>query len=474
MNKKGFTLIELLSVIVILAIIALIATPIVIGIIGNSKISTINISVQNYLKAVEISLEKNMLTNLNNKISNGVYMINKEGNICIGTYIDNLCNGNILEIEINGEVPTGGVIEIKDSKVGYYELDISEKTLYKINPTKEDCFETKENADGTLTINRFICAPKVWDASKSMTITNTNKINNIVDVIIPTRIGNKIVTSIGNHAFERNNINSIIISPSITTIELSAFYENNLSSAKIPSSVTNVGNYAFSGNKLTNIVISEGVKTIGLSSFERNRLTNLEIPSSVINIGVNAFFGNKLKDECAYIYARNSDGSIDYTTIIGYGGQSKDIVIPREKNGIKLTTIGEKAFLYNYLTSVIIPEGVTTIGDLSFERNNLTNIIIPESVTTIGVSAFYANKLTSIEIPKYVTTIGRHTFYGNQLTSIEIPSNITSIGHQAFDNNKLTSVIIKNKSGLSDFKTFGGSVFGWEEGYSDEDITWQS
>ena len=38
-NKKGFTLIELLAVIVILAIIALIATPIVLGIIEDSRSS---------------------------------------------------------------------------------------------------------------------------------------------------------------------------------------------------------------------------------------------------------------------------------------------------------------------------------------------------------------------------------------------------------------------------------------------------
>ena len=37
MNKKGFTLIELLAVIVILAIIALIATPIVLNLISESK-----------------------------------------------------------------------------------------------------------------------------------------------------------------------------------------------------------------------------------------------------------------------------------------------------------------------------------------------------------------------------------------------------------------------------------------------------
>lgn len=37
MNKKGFTLIELLAVIVILAIIALIATPIILGIINEAR-----------------------------------------------------------------------------------------------------------------------------------------------------------------------------------------------------------------------------------------------------------------------------------------------------------------------------------------------------------------------------------------------------------------------------------------------------
>ena len=36
-NKKGFTLIELLAVIIILAVIALIATPIVLNVIDNAR-----------------------------------------------------------------------------------------------------------------------------------------------------------------------------------------------------------------------------------------------------------------------------------------------------------------------------------------------------------------------------------------------------------------------------------------------------
>ena len=56
MNKnKGFTLIELLAVIVILAIIALIATPIVLGIINDTKESANKQSALFIVNAVEQS-----------------------------------------------------------------------------------------------------------------------------------------------------------------------------------------------------------------------------------------------------------------------------------------------------------------------------------------------------------------------------------------------------------------------------------
>ena len=55
MENKGFTLIELLAVIVILAIIALIATPIVLGIIEDSRENTNRVSAQYIVDAVEKS-----------------------------------------------------------------------------------------------------------------------------------------------------------------------------------------------------------------------------------------------------------------------------------------------------------------------------------------------------------------------------------------------------------------------------------
>ena len=52
-NKKGFTLIELLAVIVILAIIALIATPIILNMIKNARKSAAKSSTLGFVDSVE-------------------------------------------------------------------------------------------------------------------------------------------------------------------------------------------------------------------------------------------------------------------------------------------------------------------------------------------------------------------------------------------------------------------------------------
>ena len=53
MNKKGFTLIELLAVIVILAVIALIAAPIILGIINDARESSNLRTIERYAGAIQ-------------------------------------------------------------------------------------------------------------------------------------------------------------------------------------------------------------------------------------------------------------------------------------------------------------------------------------------------------------------------------------------------------------------------------------
>jgi len=69
MNKKGFTLIELLAVIVILAVIALIASPIILGIINDTQEAARIRSVEAYIKAIENTASSYMTTNPNASIS---------------------------------------------------------------------------------------------------------------------------------------------------------------------------------------------------------------------------------------------------------------------------------------------------------------------------------------------------------------------------------------------------------------------
>ncbi len=68
MNKKGFTLVELLAVIVILAIIALIATPIILGVIDDARKGAAKSSALGFVDAVEKSIALKMVSDTNASI----------------------------------------------------------------------------------------------------------------------------------------------------------------------------------------------------------------------------------------------------------------------------------------------------------------------------------------------------------------------------------------------------------------------
>ena len=97
MKKKGFTLIELLAVIVVLAVIALIATPIVLNLINTAKKGAAEQSVTGYVKAIENTIIKDMINN--KEVSDGNYKYNS------------------IEADISGKRPTSGKYTVKNGKV---------------------------------------------------------------------------------------------------------------------------------------------------------------------------------------------------------------------------------------------------------------------------------------------------------------------------------------------------------------------
>lgn len=140
MKKKvnGFTLIELLAIIVILAIIATITMPIILGIIERVKKDATVTSISGIEDAIKLN-HYELLTN-NTEISED-YTYNCDENGCFAT-ISNINK----KIETKGEQPTGGIIYVgKDG------------SILKI-----------EN----LLINGFICSKENKDSQVSCRISN--------------------------------------------------------------------------------------------------------------------------------------------------------------------------------------------------------------------------------------------------------------------------------------------------------------
>lgn len=102
MKKRGFTLIELLAVIVILAIIALIATPMIMGVIDEVRKKAAESSANNYTQIVEDSplYDSLLQTGSDEGRSTGVYTVK-----------------DLEGVKMRGEAPTNGWVAIEDGIV---------------------------------------------------------------------------------------------------------------------------------------------------------------------------------------------------------------------------------------------------------------------------------------------------------------------------------------------------------------------
>ena len=124
-KNKGFTLVELLAVIVILALIALIATPIILNVINDAKKQAAKDSAYGYMDAVEKYIVSSELED--KSIKDRTYSVEELNN---------------MGVSVKGSTPDNGNIEIKEGAVKNYNLGIdgyyiTKDEVKKVSTTKK-------------------------------------------------------------------------------------------------------------------------------------------------------------------------------------------------------------------------------------------------------------------------------------------------------------------------------------------------
>ena len=292
----------------------------------------------------------------------------------------------------------------------------------------------------------------------------------------------------------------------VTTIGEYAFsdYDENLTSVTLPETITTIVSYAFDGTVLTELTIPNSVKTIGANVFEYSELRKITLGSGLESIGANAFYRCSSLTEvyalgetpceitgttfpaavkanatlhvpagsvAAYQSSADWSGFKDYQEIAGQPGPGPDPSVPVDVlyNGIlyevtpadgtarvaTVYTAVDSGRLSEYYSGDItiadkVPYNgeeytVSSLGDECFWQCKLTSIQLPETLEKLGWESFY-NILTlpEIVIPDKVAVIEHGDFIAAGIRDITLGAGVTTIEYSAFENmNLITTMTVK-------------------------------
>lgn len=224
-------------------------------------------------------------------------------------------------------------------------------------------FEYEENADGGITITKYIGAD--------------------VAVSIPQKINAKNVTELGERAFSYSyQLKKIQIPDTVIVIEMAAFWHlQQLEKVILSNNLKEIGNGAFeSCEMLSQISLSPSLTDIGNSAFKGCKsLKSVTIPKSVTSWGIDAFAN------CGLERISFEEG---------------------------LEFIGEAAFFNTAITKVNFPSSIKTIKRSAFAGcGSLKEVELNDGLLTVECFAFGGkSELSEITIPSTVTEITEDAF----------------------------------------------------------------
>ena len=358
--------------------------------------------------------------------------------------------------------------------------DTASDTATDTEPASDTASDT---ATDTATDTEYTSGEYNYTVLDDGTAAITKYTGNDENLVIPSELDGKTVSSLGKNSFGMNqSIKTVTIPNTVTVIDNSAFtYCVNLTDVTIPDSVVTISDGAFQNcAKLNNVVVPESVKYFGVRAFgDETALTRIEFSDTnttfandvfegctnlkdIYFTGSEAEFNNaKLSDfdrqlirdnnttvhydshmpaetsnSNDFKYEFNADLSDGSIIITAYKGSDVDVVVPSMIDGHEVTKIDNYVFNDNTsITSVKLPDTVTEIGRSVFKGcTSLVNVYIPETVTNIAKYTFEnCPMLESITLLEGMTRIEPFTFAEcPSLKTVVIPDSITSIDSNAF------------------------------------------
>lgn len=323
------------------------------------------------------------------------------------------------------------------------------------------------------TVDNLVYLYNRTDKTAKVVGNNYEDYSSISELTIPASVPiegeNYAVKGIGAGAFwGKRNIESLIISSGIESIDGNAFRSCGMKFIELPSTITTIGVQAF---------------------MDCTNLRRITLPSSVVSIGEYAFFncsnvksvisrilapfeiGRSVFASRDYYYDENGNYKRDYVksnatlyvperTMAAYEetvgwnmfadikeGDPKEetvdhIIYSYDESDHTAKVIGSD--FSDYIGKLTIPGSVPikgetyavkTIGSSAFlDNSKIDSLIISTGIEVIEKDAFHGVWQTrSLELPTTLLTIGENAFRGlSNMQKLVLPSSITSIGEYAF------------------------------------------
>ncbi|MBQ0021924.1 MAG: leucine-rich repeat protein [Prevotellaceae bacterium] len=226
------------------------------------------------------------------------------------------------------------------------------------------------------------------------------------------RIGDNLKTVAAGMFYNCNELRTIILGNSLTSIEKSAFAdcEKVTGTIEIPGSVKSIGDDAFKWTSHgygmpIKYVLNEGLESIGANAFSYVDIHEINIPSTVKTIGADAFSSTLLEN----------------ITI-------EDA--PKYSGTLSLQTTSFGSYL-RYVESIYLGRNISFPSSSYKEgpfhlssEHKLKSLIIGDNVTTLPKNIFYETHVNSVTIGSGLTSISEDAFYGSGLREVII--NATS------------------------------------------------